>query len=622
MIGVWQNKGSVITGVDMPEQPSVIFEGNAQILSGNVFKMWYTTGTPNNPAQVALNYAESTDGLAWTKYSGNPILAPAWGSRVYKHGSTYFLFTTPGEVFSSNGISVYTSSDGLTWTLAKANAITTSADLWENKFVCQLNVCAVVSGIWYGYYTGVNNPDNQNFYGGLATSTDGINWTKDPGNPVASFDSGALLDGSTYNGSGNWTFAFANGKYYAWSQTTLFAGNNVGQPTDIMRWSAPTPSGPWTALGVATLPRTVASEGVGKPTGQTADPCILEVAGKTYMFYTANGAGSTFDYAINLAIADMTIAALTLTYEGVQNVPSPGGLSLTLNPLGSDNFQRADANPIGGNWTQAYDGSGWSAGQLAGHLYECATAGDRADSYWNAASFPDDQWATIKLGSITNSSSYVAVDLRVAGADAGTFYDFAWGGAATGGPGTYFMQRYFAGALKTIAGGTMTVNDDDELTAVVIGSNILIYQNEALIFIFNDTDIPSGGSAGLLALGGSTANAATISAWKGGSVQAAPPIASGFSISGSAGIAGATVSYSGPSSGSVVADGSGNYSITGLANGFYIITPSLAGQSFTPGRSSVLINGANISGVNFRAVKGDHLFLSTFGAVIAALGGK
>jgi hypothetical protein len=73
------------------------------------------------------------------------------------------------------------------------------------------------------------------------------------------------------------------------------------------------------------------------------------------------------------------------------------------------------------------------------------------------------------------------------------------------------------------------------------------------------------------------------------------------SISGSAGVAGASVSWTGPSSGSVTADPEGNYLITGLGNGSYTITPSLAGQAFNPPNQVQTISGANIAGLNFNA---------------------
>jgi len=76
-----------------------------------------------------------------------------------------------------------------------------------------------------------------------------------------------------------------------------------------------------------------------------------------------------------------------------------------------------------------------------------------------------------------------------------------------------------------------------------------------------------------------------------------------FSITGSAGVAGATVSWSGASSGSVTADGSGNYNTGNLIPGSYTITPSKTGYSFSPSNSSQTITNANITGVNFTATQ-------------------
>lgn len=72
-------------------------------------------------------------------------------------------------------------------------------------------------------------------------------------------------------------------------------------------------------------------------------------------------------------------------------------------------------------------------------------------------------------------------------------------------------------------------------------------------------------------------------------------------ISGNAGVANALVSYSGTASGSVTADGSGNYTIGGLNDGSYVITPSLNGYTFSPTIQNETLAGANITGVNFTA---------------------
>ena len=78
-----------------------------------------------------------------------------------------------------------------------------------------------------------------------------------------------------------------------------------------------------------------------------------------------------------------------------------------------------------------------------------------------------------------------------------------------------------------------------------------------------------------------------------------------FSISGTispaAGGSGATVTLSGAASASTIANGSGNYTFAGLANGTYTATPSNTGYILTPVNRSVTINGANVGAVNFTA---------------------
>src|SRR5438445_408558 len=77
----------------------------------------------------------------------------------------------------------------------------------------------------------------------------------------------------------------------------------------------------------------------------------------------------------------------------------------------------------------------------------------------------------------------------------------------------------------------------------------------------------------------------------------------GFSIAGtispSTGGNAATVTLGGAASATTTADSSGNYTLAGLPNGTYMITPSHAGYTFTPSSQSKTVKGANIRGVNF-----------------------
>jgi subtilisin family serine protease len=81
-----------------------------------------------------------------------------------------------------------------------------------------------------------------------------------------------------------------------------------------------------------------------------------------------------------------------------------------------------------------------------------------------------------------------------------------------------------------------------------------------------------------------------------------PPPPDTYSVSGTitngsgTGISGVTVSNG---TVSATTNSSGAYTLTGLANATYTLTPSLSGYTFSPASRSVTVNGANVTGVNF-----------------------
>ena len=75
------------------------------------------------------------------------------------------------------------------------------------------------------------------------------------------------------------------------------------------------------------------------------------------------------------------------------------------------------------------------------------------------------------------------------------------------------------------------------------------------------------------------------------------PVAT-YSISGNAGTSGATVTAGAQGA---TSDASNNYTITGLANGTYTVTPSKSGCTFTPASRSITIASANVTAVDFTA---------------------
>jgi hypothetical protein len=72
-------------------------------------------------------------------------------------------------------------------------------------------------------------------------------------------------------------------------------------------------------------------------------------------------------------------------------------------------------------------------------------------------------------------------------------------------------------------------------------------------------------------------------------------------ISGPGG-AGAIVNLSGAATATTAADGSGNYTFSGLANGSYTVTPSNAGFAFSPSSQTATISSTDVSGFNFTSL--------------------
>jgi predicted GH43/DUF377 family glycosyl hydrolase len=141
----------------------------------------------------AFDIVTSVEDWRWTnlsKYGNNPILGPTNGSweggwfvagDVEKIGDTFYLYYEGGGK-SSRKIGLATSSDGINWTKYGSDPVLREGNPgdWDELFVTDADVLKVGS-TWYMYYSGLDGPRERL---GLATSTDGINWTKYENNPI------------------------------------------------------------------------------------------------------------------------------------------------------------------------------------------------------------------------------------------------------------------------------------------------------------------------------------------------------------------------------------------------------------------------------------------------------
>jgi MYXO-CTERM domain-containing protein len=178
--------------------PSELWEGGANNVEGEdsptsilkehgVFKLWYHGYTGNGVRQIG--YATSPDGIAWTKYAGNPVLTPGasgtWDAdsvcepNVVHVADNYFMYYS--HCVGDGGIGLATSTDGVSWTKYAGNPIITTGPGWESA---QIDWGAVYYDgakfhIWYLGHQGTGG-----FSLGYASSTDGMTFTKSAANPV------------------------------------------------------------------------------------------------------------------------------------------------------------------------------------------------------------------------------------------------------------------------------------------------------------------------------------------------------------------------------------------------------------------------------------------------------
>lgn len=82
------------------------------------------------------------------------------------------------------------------------------------------------------------------------------------------------------------------------------------------------------------------------------------------------------------------------------------------------------------------------------------------------------------------------------------------------------------------------------------------------------------------------------------------------------------VTLSGSANATTQTDSFGNYSFSALANGNYTVAPSRSGLSFSPATQNVAVNGANVTGLNFRASEAAPNTFSLSGTVGPAAGGS
>jgi len=173
----WTDYGMVLERSTDPDavdysstrEPTVIYDAEE-----GLYKMWYWANNtliivPGNYGAVGLAYAESPDGIHWTKYGE---LMEEWGfgsfpigPEVLKIDGVYYLWYDQGDMHYA------VSLDGIVWLAYDSNpVISRNTDWWNNWYIqAPTAVYDESAGKLYLYYNGAQSPGETCRIGGSWT---------------------------------------------------------------------------------------------------------------------------------------------------------------------------------------------------------------------------------------------------------------------------------------------------------------------------------------------------------------------------------------------------------------------------------------------------------------------
>jgi hypothetical protein len=203
-----------------------------------------------------------------TDWDGQIVAKPA----VIRDGAGFRMWYDGHNLYGDTAIGLATSSDGLTWTKSVSNPVLagTPGD-WDGGSGEHSAYVIEEGGIYKMWYEGSADYDLRQT--GYATSTDGIDWTKYPGNPVIhagpeGYDQQAAAHGSVLH---------EGGVYKRWYHA-------IGDQGVIIAYATAPDEVTWTKQGPVLFPQ---------PGGWDAaalwGPTVLNLDGTYWMWYAASG---------------------------------------------------------------------------------------------------------------------------------------------------------------------------------------------------------------------------------------------------------------------------------------------------------------------------------------------
>jgi hypothetical protein len=192
----------------------------------------------------------------------------------------------------------------------------------------------------------------------------------------------------------------------------------------------------------------------------------------------------------------------------------------SFNQLASDNFVRANQNPLSGNWSRAL---GITAdAQIVSNMVEVSSGPNlTATDYYNAVSWPNDQYSEIVAqADSAGSTGNMMAAVRMSTTDNTMYY----GGATNGSFGTSVFQikKRVAGTITSFVSTTHVYAAGDVIRLAVQGTALTLYLNGVSILTATDSSIASGRAGFMIQTDANLADV-RFNNWTGGSITGSGP---------------------------------------------------------------------------------------------------
>jgi hypothetical protein len=293
------------------------------------------------------------------------------------------------------------------------------------------------------------------------------------------------------------------------------------------------------------------------------------------------------------SVAHLTVLLMLMAMVGCQ------GLSTKQSAASSPGNPSANAFSVSGTISPAASGSGVTV--TLGGAATATTIANSAGNYSFTGLASGSYTVTVSESGFTFSPPSSPV--TVSGANI-TGVNFTASSTASSGPPQTFSISGTISPAANGAGVAVTIGGAANATTPTDSSGNYSFSgltNNSYTIRATKSGFSFSPSSSSVTVSGANVTGVNFTASTTTSTGPQPTYSISGTISPAANGPGVAVTIGGAANATTATDSSGNYSFTGLNNNSYTIRATKSGFSFSPSSSSVTVNGANVTGVNFTA---------------------